>query len=447
MIAAGAEPVRDDELDLALRVRGREPLRRRPHQAAQVDVLPAQLALGDAGEEQQALDELRHVLRRLAHAAQVIAPLVVELVRVVLEEGLAEAVDAPQRGAQIVGDRVAERLQLAAGRLGGLLGLRQRPLGALALGDVADGAGDEEAVHRLQGAQADLHGELGAVPAQAEELQAGAHEAHLGVGEVAGAVTRVPAAEARGDEHLHRLPEQLAAAVAEEALGLGVDEHDAPLAVDDHHRVGGRLEQGRGEAGLFTQAHRGTSPRRGGAGYIPRSLPPRSTSGVTRPSRCPQARRGRIEVGSRSAAGSRSRQVAPSCPPRPRFPQESQECHAPDCSRRHARPPVRRLGVRVVLPPPGRGSAPARGRSSGDGGGADRERANPAAGAARRPRRGQGRARRPALPRSEPLARWHGVVRDVPRSPPRRRRRAAAGEGPGGRGRPLQHADGLQRLA
>src|SRR5580658_3198582 len=45
-------------------------------------------------------------------------PLRVELIGVVFEEGLTEAVDAPQRRPQIVGDRVAEGFELAVDRVG-----------------------------------------------------------------------------------------------------------------------------------------------------------------------------------------------------------------------------------------------------------------------------------------------------------------------------------------
>src|SRR5438132_14172421 len=50
-------------------------------------------------------------------------------------------------------------------------------------------------------------------------------------------------AKAIGDEELDRLTEQLAPPIAEERLRLPVDEHDPPLAVDDHHGVGGGLHQ------------------------------------------------------------------------------------------------------------------------------------------------------------------------------------------------------------
>ena len=46
-----------------------------------------------------------------------------------------------------------------------------------------------------------------------------------------------------GDQDLDRLSDQLCARVAEEPLGLRVHEDDPAVLADDHHRVGGRLEQ------------------------------------------------------------------------------------------------------------------------------------------------------------------------------------------------------------
>ena len=50
-------------------------------------------------------------------------------------------------------------------------------------------------------------------------------------------------AEALRHQHLDGLAEHLLAAVAEQLLGLAVHQLDRPAAVDDHHGVGGRLEQ------------------------------------------------------------------------------------------------------------------------------------------------------------------------------------------------------------
>ncbi len=53
------------------------------------------------------------------------------------------------------------------------------------------------------------------------------------------------------DQHLHRLPDQLIPAVAEQPLGLRVHQGDPPVGVHAHHRVRGRLQQPR-EPGLST---------------------------------------------------------------------------------------------------------------------------------------------------------------------------------------------------
>jgi hypothetical protein len=50
-------------------------------------------------------------------------------------------------------------------------------------------------------------------------------------------------AEARRDQQLEVLSEQLVSRVAKELLGLAVDEVDAFIAGDDQHRVGRGVEQ------------------------------------------------------------------------------------------------------------------------------------------------------------------------------------------------------------
>src|SRR6266540_2143982 len=57
------------------------------------------------------------------------------------------------------------------------------------------------------------------------------------------AVPGVDAADPLGDQQLDRLAFELPAAVAEQPLGLGVDQADAPVAADPDDGVGGRLQQ------------------------------------------------------------------------------------------------------------------------------------------------------------------------------------------------------------
>jgi hypothetical protein len=54
----------------------------------------------------------------------------------------------------------------------------------------------------------------------------------------------VSTSEPLGDEHFDRLIEKFLAPVAEEFLGLGIDEDDPAVLVDNHHGVGGRFEHG-----------------------------------------------------------------------------------------------------------------------------------------------------------------------------------------------------------
>jgi hypothetical protein len=91
--------------------------------------------------------------------------------------------------------------------------------------------------------EADLGGELAAVLAAAVELEALAHQARAGSAHVPAAVLGVDRAEALGDEHFHRFAEELFAGVTEEALGLGVDEHDEAVGADDDLGVGRGLDQ------------------------------------------------------------------------------------------------------------------------------------------------------------------------------------------------------------
>ncbi len=116
-------------------------------------------------------------------------------------------------------------------------------VGGLAVADVAYRGGHEQPVAGFQRAEADLDGELAPVAAQAAELQPGAHGTHLLVGGIPAAVDRVISAEPPGDQNLDRAAEQLLARVAEQRLGLGVDQPDRPGTVHDHHRVRRRFQQ------------------------------------------------------------------------------------------------------------------------------------------------------------------------------------------------------------
>jgi hypothetical protein len=77
------------------------------------------------------------------------------------------------------------------------------------------------------------------------KVDARAHRSWLGTPQIAGTMLAVCRAKAFGDEHLDLGTEKVFARVAEQHLGLAVDEHDAPVLVG-HHR--GIRRDGRGVA-------------------------------------------------------------------------------------------------------------------------------------------------------------------------------------------------------
>ena len=80
----------------------------------------------EPGEGEEVVDQGGHADGRSSDPGEVALGDVVELVARILEEGLAEPVDRAQRCPEVVGDRVAERLELGVGRRE-VLGDRLRP--------------------------------------------------------------------------------------------------------------------------------------------------------------------------------------------------------------------------------------------------------------------------------------------------------------------------------
>ena len=70
-----------------------------------------------------------------------------------------------------------------------------------------------------------------------------AHGPQVRIAEKARPVLAVLAAEALGHQHLDLLADEVGAGVAEQRLGLGVDQDDGALPVDDDHGVGRRFEE------------------------------------------------------------------------------------------------------------------------------------------------------------------------------------------------------------
>ena len=91
--------------------------------------------------------------------------------------------------------------------------------------------------------QADFQRKFAAILAQAEQLAPGAHHPCLRPLQKVGAKQLVTAAEALGNQHLHRPAEHLVARIAKTGFGLRVDQRNQAVAVDLHHRSRRCFEQ------------------------------------------------------------------------------------------------------------------------------------------------------------------------------------------------------------
>jgi hypothetical protein len=131
------------------------------------------------------------------------------------------------------------------------------------LGDVADRRRHEVALLGLDRRQRDFRGKLRTVAAQRRQLDAGAHGPGLGVVEVTAAVLRVDLPCLLRHEDLDQLAEQLVALVAEQPLGLRVDQRDPAGGVDGHDRVRRGLQH-RPPLGLLAARPRDVPRDRGG---------------------------------------------------------------------------------------------------------------------------------------------------------------------------------------
>ena len=114
----------------------------------------------------------------------------------------------------------------------------EHALGALALGDVSDGAQDEHPLLHLQRPEADLRRELAPVLAEPIDLDAGPHRSNPGRSAIAGNVPVVLAAETVRYDHLDRSAEQFLPGIAEQAFHLGIDHEDLALPIGDNDAVG-----------------------------------------------------------------------------------------------------------------------------------------------------------------------------------------------------------------
>src|SRR2546427_2855630 len=110
-------------------------------------------------------------------------------------------------------------------------------LGFLAFGDVPYRCRDQDSLWAFQRAQADLDGKLGGVFPQPAQLQALTHQPRAGMRGVPLSMLRMLPSKSLWQQVVNNLPDQLLAAIAEQALRLRVYENDAPLYIRDDHGI------------------------------------------------------------------------------------------------------------------------------------------------------------------------------------------------------------------
>ncbi len=149
------------------------------------------------------------------HRSQLLVVIGGQRARQLHQQRARETDDGVEGRAQLVAHAGQEAVLGQAGVLQLQVLLLQGALDPFAVGIVTDGAADQHAFLGLQGAEADLDGKLGTIPAQAVEVDAGTHRPHPRLPEIIGAVLRVLGPVALRHQDLDGLAEQFLPRVAE----------------------------------------------------------------------------------------------------------------------------------------------------------------------------------------------------------------------------------------
>ena len=157
---------------------------------AEIDRLQVQLGPREARKLQQVVNQLRHLLTDGDDPLGITAAFLAENPPVLLQQGLAVTAERPQRGTQVMGNRIDETLQA----LTRTLKVPHPKLG----GYVPDGRGDEDAFIGVDRGQRDLGREGAGIAAAPGERPARAHRPVPRVSDVPGPVLR----RARRGRHL-----------------------------------------------------------------------------------------------------------------------------------------------------------------------------------------------------------------------------------------------------
>ncbi len=165
----------------------------------------------------------------------------------IAEQRLRVAIDESDLAAAVCHEhRVGRRLHHQAKAL----------LGPFTLADVDDRCDGEETCDGLDGVQADLDGNLGAVLVQTEQIAARTHGTRLWSDKEARHVRRMVMPETGGHQQLELLTYQLGTGVAEQRLGIAIDQCDAPIGVRHDDGAGDSLDDEFGPVAARRQLRR-----------------------------------------------------------------------------------------------------------------------------------------------------------------------------------------------
>jgi hypothetical protein len=125
-----------------------------------------------------------------------------------------------------------------------LLGLLEAFAFGCALGaHIANGAQRVERAIEQNRGQANLHGKFRAIFALADQMQANAHGARAGGGEIALPVGGVSGTIARGKHLLERLADEFPWGIAKECTSQLIDQRDGSGLVDEHQGIGRDVQE------------------------------------------------------------------------------------------------------------------------------------------------------------------------------------------------------------
>ena len=123
--------------------------------------------------------------------------------------------------------------------------VKQRLLGALAVGDVNDRGDHEHAFVGLDRAQADLNGNLRSVLAHTMQIRPRSHRPRGEIMVETPAQFRMLFPKPFGNQQLQLFPQQLRAGIAEKLFGLGVHQDNVPFGIRHDQGIGTGLDEQR----------------------------------------------------------------------------------------------------------------------------------------------------------------------------------------------------------